>query len=558
MTDADGAPGGASGGPPHVIVLGGGYVTINVCRQLRKPVERGQLRVTVISRDNFQTFHGFIGEMVTGRVSPGSIVSAARRIFSPAQLQIGEIERVDPEARQVVVARHIDGSRTLLHYDQLVVGLGSDERLDLYPGLAEHAFRLKAYADDFRLRNHIIEVFELADAETDPEERRRLLTFFVAGGGFAGTEIAGELADLARLLTSREYSGIRFEECRIVLVEPGSTIVPELFNPGYQSPKAHPKLGEKARQRLDELGVEVRTETAVAAVTPNEVTLSDGVRIPTRTVISSVGTKPSALVERMPFEKDERGRIITDRELRVPGWPGVWAGGDCAHVPNPIGGAACPPVGLYALMHGRQIGRNIRRGLEGKRPRRFRFPGLGQGASVGHRYAVAELQGIELWGLPAWIVWRSLLFYFFPSWDRRLRLLADWSIWPLVGRDIVEMRVDRKGDFEVRQNVFQAGETVAEQVRTGRFIHIIVEGTVEKVISGNGLEQVVATLGPGASFGAQWTEHEELETARAKTVVRTISLRRDQATQLQEVLKSASQIVAESAYFPAIVPPQEP
>lgn len=536
---------------PHVVVLGGGYVAINACRALRKPIERGELRVTVVSRDNFQTFHGFIGEMITGRVSPGSIVSPARRVFAPAQVHVAEIERIDPVARKVTTARNIDGSRTVLSYDQLIVCLGSQERLDLYPGLAEHSFRLKAYADDFRLRNHIIDMYELADVESDSEERRRLLTFFIAGGGFAGTEVAGEMAHYATLLTSREYPGIRREECRVVLVEPGPTILPELFAAGHQSTKAHPRLGERGLARLTHLGVEVMTETAVAAVTPNEVTLSNGDRIPTRTVISSVGMKPNPLVEALPFEKDERGRIITDWACRVPAWPGVWAGGDCAHVPNPLGGA-CPPVAVYAFKQGTQIGRNIGYGLAGKRPRRFHFKGIGQGASVGRRYAVAELRGIELWGLPAWIVWRTLLFYFFPSWDRRLRLLADWTIWPIVGRDIAELRVDRRGDFEVRQNVFQAGETIAEESRTGRFIHIVVEGTVEKVISLNGHEQVVASLGPGDSFGAQWTEHAELESARAKTVVRTLSLRRDQAPQLQEVLKSASQIVAESGYFPVI------
>ena len=127
---------------PHVVVLGGGYVSITLCRQLRKLVERGRLRVTVVTRDNFQTFHGFIGEMITGRVSPGSIVSPARRIFSPANVHVAEIERVDVEAGTVTASRHIDGARTVLSYDQLVVGLGSDERMDLYPGLAEHSFRL--------------------------------------------------------------------------------------------------------------------------------------------------------------------------------------------------------------------------------------------------------------------------------------------------------------------------------------------------------------------------------------------------------------------------------
>lgn len=547
------APERAWRGVPHVVVLGGGYVPITMCRELRKAVERGQVRVTVVSRNNFHAFHGFIGEMITGRVSASHILSPARRIFAPAQVHVADIERVDVERQTLVTSRHLDGSRSELSYDQLVVCLGTEERVDVYPGLAEHAFRLKAYADDFRLRNHIIDMFELADVERDPVERQRLLTFFVAGGGYAGTEVAGELAHLAQLLTSREYPRIRPQECRVVLVEPGPTIVPELYQKGVQSPKAHPRLGELALKRMEELGVEVRTNTFVRAVTPNEVTLSSGERIPTRTVISSVGMKPNRLVEGMPFEKDERGRIKVDWALRVPGWPGVWAGGDCASVPNPRGGGACPPVGIYALKHGAQIGRNIRAGLNGKPPRRFHFRGLGQGASVGKRYAVVELKGVEIWGLPAWLIWRALLFYYFPTWDRRLRLLTDWLIWPIVGRDIVELRVDRKGDFEVRQNRFEAGEIIAEEVRTGRYIHIIVEGEVELLIQQDGLEQVLATLGPGDQFGARWVESFESETARAKTVVRTLSLRRDQAPELQEVLQSAGRIVAESGHFPAIV-----
>jgi NADH dehydrogenase len=299
--------------------------------------------------------------------------------------------------------------------------------------------------------------------------------------------------------------------------------------------------------------VEIRTNTGVAAVTPNEVTLTSGERIPTRTVISSVGMKPNALVDSMPFEKDERGRILTDRALRVPGHPGIWAGGDCASVVNPVGGGTCPPVGIFALQHGTQIGRNIAGGLRGKRPRRFHFRGLGQGASVGRRYAVAEIKGVEIWGLPAWLIWRSLLFYYLPSHELRLRLLADWLIWPLVGRDVVELHVDRKDAIEVHHARFEAGEIIARESRTGRYIHIIVEGEVEILREHGDDEQVLATLGPGEQFGARWMETFDPEIARTKTVVRTLALRRDQAPQLQEVMKSAELIRAESGHFPAIM-----
>ena len=539
---------------PHVLILGGGYAAIHLCRALRPAIEAGRLEATVVSRENYHVFHGFVGEMLTGRVSPSHILSPARRIFPPARVHVAEIQRIDLRGRKVVTSRSLDGSRFELGYDHVVLALGSVDRLEAYPGLAEHAFKLKTYEDCLRLRNHIITMFELADIEHDPDERRRLLTFFVAGGGYAGTEIAGELSDLCSRLTRREYRRIGRDECRVVLVHPGRTILPELQGDAGEGPEAHPRLIAFAEQRMRELGVEVWTETRVTAATPNEVNLSTGERIPTRTIISAVGTKAPPVVAALDVEKDARGRIVTDACCRVPGRENVWAAGDNAAVPLPFKrGRTCPPVAIYAMKQGHTIGRNIDRAVQGRRPRRFRFPGIGQGASVGRRSAVAELKGIEITGLPAWIVWRLLLTYYFPSWDRRVRLIADWLIWPLVGRDVVELRTTPPGEFEVRHNVFQPGEIVAQEERTGKYIHVIVEGEVEILNRQDELEQVLATLGPGDHFGTQWRYSFDMETARAKTLVRTVAMRRDQAPRLQEVLASAGQLVAESGHFPAIV-----
>ena len=240
--------------PPHVLVLGGGYVPITLTRALRRSVARGELDVTVVSRDNFHTFHGFVGEMITGRIGPSSMLSPVRRIFAPAKVHVAEIESIDLDARKVVTSRHLDGARFELDYDHLVLCLGSSENLDAYPGLAEHAFKLKTFKDCLALKNHILEMFELADIERDPAERRRLLTFVVAGGGYAGTEIAGELADFVRLLTKREYSGIRRDECRVVIVHPGPTLLPELYGSqsaeGQGRGKGYAKLVEYATQAL--------------------------------------------------------------------------------------------------------------------------------------------------------------------------------------------------------------------------------------------------------------------------------------------------------------------
>ena len=532
-------------GAPHVVVLGGGYVAINVCKALAETVGDRALDLTVVSGDNFQTFHGFVGEMITGRLSPSHILSPVRRMFAPARVRVGEIEKLDLAGRRAVVARQLDGHRTEISWDHVVIALGTEDRTDAYPGLAEHAFKLRQYRDCFALKNHILAMFEQAEYETDEAERRRLLTFFVAGGGYAGTEVVGEIADFSRRLTKREYPRVKFEECRFFLIHPGPTILPELHG-------NHPSLVKYAEAHMRELGVEVRTSTRVEFATPNEVTLSNGERIPTRTIVSTVGTRPNPLVAALDLPKDERGRLKTDRTGRVEGHENIWAGGDCSAFPMPRGGDS-PSVALYAYKHGTHIGKNLRRTLvEQKRPKPFRFPGLGQGASIGRRTAVAELYGVEITGLLAWVIWRVLLTYYFPSWDRRLHLMADWVIWPLVGRDVVAMRVGEGGEYEVRHNVYQPAEIIVTEQRAGRFIHIIVEGEVEILHSARGQEVVLTTLGPGDHFGQRWLESMETESARAKTAVRTLAVRRDQAPQLQEVLRSTGPLVAQSGHFPVM------
>src|SRR5689334_2116752 len=240
--------------PTRVLILGGGYAAIHVAWTLRPAIERGQIEATVVTQENYHAFHGLIGEMLTGRIGPGQILSPVRRIFPPAKIHVGEIETIDLPGRKVVVSRQLDGLQYELEFDQAVLCLGSVDHLDLYPGLREHGFRLKSYDDCFRLKSQIITMFELASITDDPQERRRCLTFFVAGGGYAGTEVAGELAHLVRLLTHREYRHIRRDECRVVLVHPGATILPELYG---TKQAGHPKLVAYAVRHIQQLGVEI-------------------------------------------------------------------------------------------------------------------------------------------------------------------------------------------------------------------------------------------------------------------------------------------------------------
>ncbi len=544
---------------PHVLILGGGFVAQKVAQRLRGPIKRGELTATVVDRDNFFTFHGLIGEMVTGRIVPSNLLNPARRIFSPAQVHVGEIESIDIEARKVVTSRRLDGARFELDYDHAVVCIGSGENLEAYPGLSEHAFRLKSFDDCFRLKNHVIEMLELADIESDPDERRRLLTFFIAGGGFSGSELAGELAHFLDKLTSREYRGIRREECRVVLVHSGSTLLPELYGSknAERPAKSYPRLVEFGMKHAGKLGIELMLETRVTGATPNEVYLSNDEHVPTRTIVSAVGSKPWALLDDIDVPKDKSGRLVTDEYLRVDGRDDLWAGGDCASVRHPHGGT-CPPVALFAQKHGRHIGENIRRRLTGRSLRPYRSDVLGQGISIGKRTAVGVLKGIPLKGHFAWVMWRAVLWTMaVPSWDRRLRLLADWAIWPIVGRDIVQMGPSEMAAYDVRHHVYQAGATIAESTRPVRLVHVIVEGSVEIVRRVDGAEEkeeLLETIAAGDHFGRKWLERRGANLARAGSLVRTVALQEDQANQLQDVLLSTERIVARTAMIPTIDP----
>lgn len=526
-----------SGRPAKILILGGGYVAISATRALRGAIERGEAEVTVVSRENYHVFHGFVSEMLTGRIQPGQILSPVRRIFAPARVHVAEIEAIDLVGQKVTTSRQLDGRRYELEYDYLLLCLGSVDHTEAYPGLAEHGFKLKTYDDCFRLKNHILTMFELADIETDPEERRRLLTFFVAGGGYAGTEVSGELADYIHLLTRREYRNIKREECRVVLVHPGQTILPELHG-GSGGSSGHPRLVEYATRHMRKLGVELMTSTRVSWATPNEVGLSNGERIPTRTLISAVGTKAAPILATLPVEMDERGRVKTERTMQVAGFPNVFAAGDCAAVPHPKGGT-CPPVGIFALMEGSHASKNILRLMKGQESRPFTFSGLGQAVSIGRRTAVGEMRGIEFTGLICWLFWRIMLLYNIPTWDRKLRLLADWLIWPLVGRDIVEMSVNDADDYEISHHLFQPGEEIIEAGHFGRYLYLISEGEVEQV-GADGLVQ--ATLGAGGSFGHARADRKLQATYRAKSRVRAVSVRAEQAHRLREALSPLSKM----------------
>jgi hypothetical protein len=235
--------------------------------------------------------------------------------------------------------------------------------------------------------------------------------------------------------------------------------------------------------------------------------------------------------------KDERRRIETDRYLRVAGRGDLWAGGDCAAVPEP-GGGTSPPRALQAKQHGIRAAKNILRSLDGEEPEPYTYRAFGQGVPLGRHTAVGELKGVGLRGTLAWFFFKAFLLYFTPTWDRRLRIASDWLLAPLVGRDIVESSINDSDDYELRQDLYQPGEVIVTEGRGDRYTHVILEGEVEVVHHGDGSENVTSTLGPGDQIGATWVDETFDESARAKTMVRTVALRRDQTRAIQRLVVS--------------------
>jgi NADH dehydrogenase len=511
--------------PTRVVCLGGGWVAIYLARALRPALKTGRFKLTVISRDNYSTVHGLIAEMLTCKIQPQQINSSVREMIAPAQLHNAEIQSVDLTNRYVHTRRLLDGRADRVPYDHLVVGVGSVEDFSRYAGIGEHTFPLKTFADCYRLRNHLVSVLETASIETDPAERRRLLTFVVAGGNYAGVEVACDLVDYFRFLTRHRYPELNSQEFRVVLVESGPRILPELG-------KRHPYLVSYAEKRVSELRIELRLDTRLHAATAEEAILTAGERIPTRSIITCTGMKCSPLLEQFPCERDSRGRLITDQFCSVPGLANVWAGGDCAAVPHPDGGT-CPPLAHYAQKAGSNIGTNILRRAAAKPLKPYSFNGLGEACTLGHRSAIAHMKGIPACGFPAWIGWRFIvLTMFVPSWTRRVRLMFDWWLTLILGRDVVNPRIEDRG--AISHVLYEPGQIIIAAGETRRYHYLVESGEVDVVASDQDGEVILSSLRGGDYFGDDCRPVSEC-SIRARTRVRILAIDSEAADALSSV-----------------------
>jgi NADH dehydrogenase len=400
--------------------------------EFERALERGaQLDVTLVNHDNFFLFTPMLHEVAASDLDITNIVSPIRKLLRRVTFFHGEIEAIDLIHRRVGLSHGHEQQCHALPYDHLVLALGSTTNFFNIPGLARRAFTMKSLSDAIALRNHLIANLEEADYECGTVQRAPLLNFVVAGGGFAGVETIAAMNDFLREAV-RFFPHLREDMLRVLLVSSGRVILPELGE----------KLGTYAQRKLAEQKVEIRSNCKVTAVTDHKVTLSDGTTVPTNTLVWTAGIRPHALLDTLPCEKTE-GRVLVNEYLEVPGWPGVWALGDCARVPDPKTGKSHPPTAQHALREGRVAAQNILATVRGGSKKPFRYSTLGLLAPIGKRTGVANILGVNFSGFIAWWLWRTIYLLKLPRFEKKVLVALDWTLDVLFSKDLVHFRTTR-------------------------------------------------------------------------------------------------------------------
>ena len=418
------------------MIAGGGFGGFYAARSLERLLPAQSARVTLVNEANFMLYTPLLPGAAGATLDPRHVAVPLRSQLKRTDLVIGTVTLADPARRTLAVTR-VDGVHLDLPYDQLVIALGSVSRTLPIPGLAEHAIGLKSLGDAITIRNQVLTCFDIAESLEDPARRAEYLGFVFVGAGYAGVEGLAELQDFAAEAIEL-YPRCRAEGMRWVLVEASQRIMQEV-------PES---LSEFAERELRGRGIEVSTRTTLSEVSASSAVLSDGRAIPARTVVWTAGVKPSPVVAKLGLPLDPNGRVVVDRAMRVEGLESepavaaaagagtVWAIGDCAAVPDASRpGQPSPPTAQHAIRQGRLVARNVAATLAGAKVRPFRYRTMGVVAELGHNQAVAITLGIRWRGFPAWFIARTYHLLLMPGLGRKLRLVVDWTVALLFGRD---------------------------------------------------------------------------------------------------------------------------
>jgi NADH dehydrogenase len=434
----------------RIVILGGGFGGVYTALHLEKALARGaNLDVTLVNRENFLLFTPMLHEVAASDLEMTHILNPIRKLLRRVHFVEGHVESIDLAERRVAVSHGSEHHHHDLEYDHLVIALGSVTNFYNLPGVEERALTMKSLGDAIYLRNRLIQLMEEANFECACDIRTPLLSIVVAGGGFAGVETIAAVNDFVREALEF-YPKLDENLLRIVLVHDGSYLLPELGE----------KLGTYAQKKLAERKVEIRLKTRITGMSENGVGLSDGTVVPEKTLVWTAGTAPNPLLAALPCRR-ERGRLVANEYMEVPEWPGVWALGDCALIPDPRTGKPYPPTAQHALRQEKVLAGNILAAIQGGPKRPFVFTTIGLLAAIGKRTGVAQILGINFSGFLAWWLWRTIYLSKLPRFEKKVRVALDWLLDLIFSKDIVQFQMLRANTVSHAEDGTHAAEQLA-------------------------------------------------------------------------------------------------
>jgi NADH:ubiquinone reductase (H+-translocating) len=494
--------------PIRVVIVGGGFGAVQFAKNLRKKLRSTECEILLFNRENHMVFHPLLADVAGASINADAAAAPLRQMLPGVGCRTERVERIDLSSSEIEFA---DGNGALnrLHYDHVVLACGAESNLGIIPGMTEHAFAFKVMRDAIDLRQHLVHQMENAEAATDAESRRWHLSFVIVGAGFSGVEVAGEVNELVRSST-RFYRNFRKEDVTVTLVHSQDQILPEVAT----------TLREFAKKKMEKAGVTMVLNTRAVAATHEGIELNSGGMIRGGTIVCTIGTAISPLVQQLDVPK-ERGRIRTTPDMRIEGQTNAWAVGDCALIINAFDGKPSAPTGQFAERQGRQAALNLVRVVRGEATQPFHFKALGQLCSIGGYQAVAEMFGMRISGFLAWFLWRGVYLFKLPTWSRRIKVALDWAWDVIFPRDLSFLNTD--ASQHLTHAFYRPGDFIHRQGELARVFSIIEEGEVEILqAEGNQEAKVVAVLGKGDFFGeVALLGNRPYETSiRARTVVR--------------------------------------
>lgn len=394
---------------PHVVIVGAGFGGLEVARGLAKV----SVRITLIDRQNYHLFQPLLYQVAIAGLVPSQIAYPVRTIFRRQRnltFQMGEVTAVDFESRYL----RMNGS--VIAYDYLILAVGGRTNFFGMRSVEQSAFQLKDIESAVAARNHLLKTFEKASREAYTDKHRALLTFVVAGGGPTGVETAGALAELIRLVMTKDYPHMDLNDVNVLLIEAGDHLMGD-----YPA-----ELRQATLKLLSSKHVEVRLNTKLTDYNGERVTLADGGYIDAKTLIWTAGVRAAELADGLGVRQAASGRVVTEATLQLSGHPEVFVIGDAAHLVN-RNGQPLPMLATVAQQQARAAANNIRRMLKGQRPETFHYKDPGLLATIGRNAAVARIWGLSFSGFVAWAIWVVLHIYRLIGFRNRLVVLINWA-----------------------------------------------------------------------------------------------------------------------------------